>query len=363
MNKILIIEDKVDVRENIIELLEAEDFETYAAEDGYEGICLAQQRHPDLILCDVMMPQMDGYEVLNLLRQDPKTAIIPFVFLTAKAGKEDVRQGMVLGADDYLTKPFTRAELLEALHTRLAKKEVQQQHLEQQLVGLQQSISTGIPEKIFAPLAEVVQTAQRLVQDAPTIQPEDIRLLGCHVQKQAVFFQQAVQNYFLLTQLEFLARDTESLQKVKTAVTPYPGDLVSVVGMQKAKQYQRSQDSLVELKNTPIAMETSALKKVAAAILDYVLLASEPGTPIAMQTLDAAADYTCVIQSQVPSFPAEVMAQLQAGMSPERSLLEEIDPSLGLLVAQRILDLYGGKMTFAAIPGQLLAITISMPHA
>ncbi len=363
MNKVLIIEDKVDVRENIIALLEAEDFEAYAAENGCEGIHLAQQQHPDLILCDVMMPQMDGYEVLNLLRQDPETAIIPFVFLTAKAGKDDVRQGMVLGADDYLSKPFTRAELLEALHTRLAKKETQQQHLEQQLVGLQQAIAPGIPEKILAPLAEVVQTAQRLVQDAPTIQPEAIRLLGCHVQKQADFLQQAVQNYFLFTQLEFLARDTESLPKIKAAVTLCPGDLVLVEAMQKAKQCQRSKDILVELKNIPVAIEKSDLKKVVAGILDYVLHASESGAPITIQALETAADYTCEIQSQVPPFSAQVMAQLQGGVSPARQLLEEIDPSLELLVAQRMLDLYGGKMTFAAIPGQGLTMTISVPHA
>ncbi len=122
MTKILVIEDEYSVRENIIELLEAEDFETIGAANGQVGIKLALTEVPDLILCDLMMPELDGYGVLTNLRQEPITATIPFIFLTAKSTKTDFRQGMELGADDYLTKPFTRAELLSAIDGRLQKQ-------------------------------------------------------------------------------------------------------------------------------------------------------------------------------------------------------------------------------------------------
>ncbi|MEH2249130.1 EAL domain-containing response regulator [Nostoc sp.] len=121
MPKILIIEDEEAVRENILDLLEAEDFETLAAANGRIGVHLAISEVPDLILCDMMMPEIDGYGVLTALRQDPSTAIIPFIFLTAKSAKSDFRQGMDMGADDYITKPFTRAELLNAIMNRLEK--------------------------------------------------------------------------------------------------------------------------------------------------------------------------------------------------------------------------------------------------
>ncbi|MEH1944813.1 MAG: EAL domain-containing response regulator [Nostoc sp.] len=121
MPKILIIEDEEAVRENILDLLEAEDFETLAAANGRIGVHLAISEVPDLILCDMMMPEIDGYGVLTTLRQDPSTAIIPFIFLTAKSAKSDFRQGMDMGADDYITKPFTRAELLSAIMNRLEK--------------------------------------------------------------------------------------------------------------------------------------------------------------------------------------------------------------------------------------------------
>ncbi len=122
MTKILVIEDEESVRENILDLLEAENFETLAAANGKIGVDLAVSEVPDVILCDLMMPNIDGYEVLKLLNSQAITATIPFIFLTARTAKADVRQGMELGADDYLTKPFSRSELLNAIMSRLEKQ-------------------------------------------------------------------------------------------------------------------------------------------------------------------------------------------------------------------------------------------------
>ncbi|MEH2206004.1 MAG: EAL domain-containing response regulator [Nostoc sp.] len=134
MPKILIIEDEEAVRENILDLLEAEDFETIAAANGRIGVHLAISEAPDLILCDMMMPEIDGYGVLTALRQDPSTATIPFIFLTAKSAKSDFRQGMDMGADDYITKPFTRSELLSAIMNRLEKYATLKRYLSPQTV-------------------------------------------------------------------------------------------------------------------------------------------------------------------------------------------------------------------------------------
>ena len=123
MTKILVIEDELFVRENIVELLEAEDFEVFNTDNGILGILWAQDNIPDLVICDVMMPEMNGHEVLSTMRELPTISLIPFIFLTAMADKGDIRHGMELGADDYLTKPFTREELLNAINARLAKQE------------------------------------------------------------------------------------------------------------------------------------------------------------------------------------------------------------------------------------------------
>ena len=122
MTKILVIEDELFVRENIVELLEAEDFEVFSTENGILGILWAQANLPDLVICDVMMPEINGHEVLAEMRELPETTLTPFIFLTAMADKGDIRHGMELGADDYLTKPFTREELLNAIDSRLIKQ-------------------------------------------------------------------------------------------------------------------------------------------------------------------------------------------------------------------------------------------------
>ncbi len=121
--KILVIEDNSEVRENLEEILELSGYEVLLAEDGKVGVEIALNEQPDLILCDVMMPRLDGFGVLNILSKKSQTADIPFIFLTAKAEKSDFRRGMNLGADDYITKPFYKDELLSVLETRLEKAE------------------------------------------------------------------------------------------------------------------------------------------------------------------------------------------------------------------------------------------------
>jgi len=124
MNKrIVVIEDNQDVRENIAEILELSGYAVDTAENGVEGVRKIKEVYPDLIICDIMMPELDGYGVLHIMQRNPETASIPFIFLTAKSEKTDFRKGMNLGADDYITKPFEEVELMEAIEIRLKKNE------------------------------------------------------------------------------------------------------------------------------------------------------------------------------------------------------------------------------------------------
>lgn len=128
--KILVIEDHAVMRRNVVTILTMEGYPAISAPNGREGLALARSEMPDLILCDVLMPEMDGYELLRALREDPATAAIPFVFLTAKGDRTDQRAGMNLGADDYLTKPASRDELVATLDARFARKSQQRLNLD-----------------------------------------------------------------------------------------------------------------------------------------------------------------------------------------------------------------------------------------
>jgi DNA-binding NarL/FixJ family response regulator len=121
MKKILVIEDEPEMRRNLTTILRLEEFRPLDAENGRIGVEMAKREKPDLILCDVMMPEMDGYGVIAALRADADTVAIPFIFLTAKGEKPDIRAGMNLGADDYLTKPVAKPDLLAAIRSRLER--------------------------------------------------------------------------------------------------------------------------------------------------------------------------------------------------------------------------------------------------
>lgn len=165
MKKILVIEDNLQVRENICEILELAGYEAEGAENGKRGIESAVTNRPDLILCDVMMPELDGFGVLKILNQNSRTYDIPFIFLTARTEKEDIRKGMGLGADDYITKPFDDTELLEAIEMRLRKTEKLRNIKAKSQEGVNQFFSEARAENSLQELKEDREIRQFLAKD------------------------------------------------------------------------------------------------------------------------------------------------------------------------------------------------------
>lgn len=156
--KILVIEDNIDVRENLEELLQLSGYSVTTAENGKTGIAKALEVLPNIILCDIMMPEMDGYGVLRILSNNPSTMNIPFVFLTAKAEKDDFRKGMGLGADDYITKPFDDVQLLDTIEMRLKKSERIKNSFDNTIQGLQRFFDEAKGQKEFEKLSENRET-------------------------------------------------------------------------------------------------------------------------------------------------------------------------------------------------------------
>ena len=177
MKKILVIEDEASIRENILELLEAENFEGFGADNGLAGVKLAREILPDLILCDLMMPVIDGYSALTLLRAEPATASIPFIFLTALSDRTHLRTGMELGADDYLTKPCTPNELLRAIQTRLQKREAVQQHYMAEIKRASDQLNDLLYYDSLTQLPNRLSLAERFRQILNTCAPTDTNKL------------------------------------------------------------------------------------------------------------------------------------------------------------------------------------------
>jgi DNA-binding NarL/FixJ family response regulator len=158
MAKILIIEDEPEMRRNLLTILKLEKFTATGAENGRIGVEVARKEKPDLILCDVMMPELDGYGVLRALRDNPSTVATPFIFLTAKGEKPDIRAGMNLGADDYLIKPVGKADLLNAIGARLRRQEQQgQQEFKPNFSTFEPLLSLGLTPRVGEVLLWVAQ--------------------------------------------------------------------------------------------------------------------------------------------------------------------------------------------------------------
>jgi len=170
MKKILVIEDEPEMRRNLTTLLRYHDYQPIEAENGRVGLALAQREKPDLVLCDVMMPELDGHGVLQALQQHVELATIPFIFLTAKGEKDDVRNGMDLGADDYLTKPVANAELVRAIETRLRRFQQQMQR------EFKPDFSSAEPLQKFGLTARATETLLWLAQGKTN--PDIAAILG-----------------------------------------------------------------------------------------------------------------------------------------------------------------------------------------
>src|SRR5215217_8224123 len=168
---ILVIDDNTDIRENTSEILELAGYKTFTAENGKQGVEIAVKEKPAVIVCDIMMPELDGYGVLHLLRKNQETQNIPFIFLTAKTERSDFRKGMEMGADDYITKPFDDIELLNAVEVRLRKSQILEQNYTSSPSGLTQFLkdvkSTGLIDKLSEQYAvENYDRKQMLYQEA-----------------------------------------------------------------------------------------------------------------------------------------------------------------------------------------------------
>jgi two-component system, OmpR family, alkaline phosphatase synthesis response regulator PhoP len=222
MTTILVIEDEAVLRNNIIALLTAEGFESLGAENGDMGIQLAQEKSPSLIICDIMMPGIDGYAVLDRLQQNPQTALIPFIFLTAKSERSDIRQGIQLGADDYLTKPFDAEELFGAIAARLKKQDLLYQRfqdLSEELDRLSKVISAkddmleNFNQEMRRPLTNLRLAVEQLQQDSdPTKREQYLEILRAEFNREIMLLEQVSalqklltpENINLLTQFNML---------------------------------------------------------------------------------------------------------------------------------------------------------------
>lgn len=232
MKKILIIEDSEDIRSNTAEILELSNYEVIVAENGKIGVAKAVANKPDLIICDIMMPELDGYGVLHAIQKNESIKNTPFIFLTAKTERGDFRRGMEMGADDYLTKPFDGTELLNAINSRLKKMELLKTELSPDLGGVRQLLQVSGKKEL-----------QSLTED---------RNINRYKRKQAVFTEGNHPNslYFVLKGKVKAYKTNEDGKELVTDLYSV-GDFIGHIALLEKTSYK---DTAEALEDTELAV-------------------------------------------------------------------------------------------------------------
>ena len=360
MKKILVIEDELSLRQNLLDLLDAEDFDAVGADNGRIGIKLAQQTVPDLIICDVMMPELDGYEVVKTLRRNPATATIPFIFLTAKADKTDLRQGMELGADDYLTKPFTRGGVLGAIASRLEKQAAIHQQSQKKLDELRSSITMSLPHEMRTPLNGIMGFSQLLITEANILCPEEIQQMAENIYKSGDRLYRLIQNFLLYAELELMATAPDRVKRSRGDRTSFPSSVFQDLILEKAKKVNREGDLHLELHPCTIQIAETRLNKIVEELVDNAFKFSSVGTPVCVTNTSSNNTFALSVIDYGRGMTVEQITDLGAYRQFERKLYEQQGSGLGLVIAKRLTELHGGEFNIYSIPSKQTTVRVTL---
>lgn len=330
---ILVIEDSEDLRTDVIDMLKLEGYIAHGAPNGVIGVERAQELMPDLIVCDIMMPELDGYGVLQTLRADLETASIPFIFLTAKAEHIDQRHGMVLGANDYFTKPFDAEELLASITTQLKRRAEQLAQVQSRIDMLAISIATALPHELRTPLNTIIGFSELLQTEAQTLKPDQVAAWSNHIYKAGYRLYRLVENYLYYVRLQV------AIDKGTTKVIEEPlVDLRTTIELQAinhAQKYKRSEDLVMQIEDTPhFVLEDKDANKLIEELVDNAFKFSEPQTPVTVQGEVQGGDYVLTVTDEGRGMTREQVNKIGGFMQFERWLHEQQGMGLGLVVVK-----------------------------
>jgi two-component system sensor histidine kinase/response regulator len=341
MKKILVIEDEPDIRLHILTILQYEGFTPIGAKNGQIGLKLAKAHRPDLIICDILMPDLSGYGVLARLRSDPITANIPFIFLTAKATPEDFRQGMKLGADDYLTKPFRSNELLAAIQTRLKK----QAAVSKQMENLRLNLSALLPQDLWTPLKEITSFSEFLKDVDVLPERGEIAEIGKIIYANSSRLRRRVENYLIYADLMLSDYNPEKRQEWQEVENIDTKPFIRFFASYQAEKVHRSRDLMLELADARLRISPKILQKIVMELFNNAFKFSKSQTIVHAVTSVDGDQFFLKITDYGQGMTLEQIANLEASMHFKRYWYEYQGSGLGLIICCLLTQLHGGELT------------------
>jgi len=352
MRKVLVIDDTEDIRFIISETLNLFGFIVLTAEDGVSGVKMAQEQMPDLVICDINMPNLDGYGTLKAMRDHEATAGMPFIFLSGATEKSDMRRGMELGADDYLTKPFTHKELMAAVNARLEKQAETQRQSDKKLNELRGNITLALPHELRTPLNGIMGLAHLLIDDYANMPPEEVLESARFIYDSALRLNRLIENFLVYSQIELMASEAKTIDISSTVKPAAAQDIVAEVCRKLAARHLREGDLVLRLENASLLVPAENLAKIVEEIADNAFKFSEPGQPVLVSTQVADHTFHLSVIDKGRGMTVEQISRIGPHMQFERKTFEQQGAGLGLIIAKRLTELLGGQMMMECKPGQ-----------
>lgn len=365
MTHILVVEDEKRLLQDIVEMLEFSYYEVSRAANGEEAIQLLQSIQPDLILCDVMMPCVDGYEVLAAVRGSPRISATPFIFLTAKADRDELRHGMEQGADDYLTKPFTLAELLTAINVRLRRHAEISEQSERKVEHLKQQLARMVTHELRTPLVSINTVLQVISRQLHQHSPVELQEMVDTIDAGSRRLSHRVEQMVYLTQLE--AGLLSASQIAEKGVQAQMWDLLTAA-VNLARRFAYNAPAFVDIelhdrdREATVQCHPAALKQALAELISNAIKFSpENGRVSITQWVKDGYVWIAIVDQGAGIPEAQLRQALLSFQQIGREEREQQGIGIGLTLAQRIIDAHGGALDLRSTPGQGTKVIANIP--
>lgn len=364
---ILVVEDNERLLSNLLFTLTEKGFDAIGAENGRQALASVESKMPDLIISDIDMPGMNGYELLAQLRKSSDTLTVPVIFLTGRKTPEDVRVGMHYGADDYVTKPFNIKDLLKTIEARLARYDQQQQRLADHIKRAQQHLTAVLPHELRTPVSGILGASSLIRSELATLSKEEIGQLNDCVISSARRLARIVENFLLYSQVHTLLDNLKGKPLVEDNATTSVGAELHDTVMQIAESCYRASDTQLALEDATLAANQWHVEKALAEICLNAFSFSPSGSAVSIVSrIDGERrlyiiDVTDFGRGMTDEQIRLITEPASAFMQFDRQYFEQQGTGLGLTLARSIAALYGGFLHIASEYGAQTTVSICFP--
>ena len=357
MNTILVVEDDKEVRDTIVDLLEGAGYSPIPKYNGSEAELFLESNIPDLVISDVMMPKVDGYQLLEYFKKLPATAAVPFIFISAKSSLLDIRNGMLSGADDYITKPFRAKELLQSIETQLKKKE----KVDMEFEKISMTISSYMPHELLTPLISILGYPEIISDEFSKLSKSEIILMLQKIKSAGFRLHKTIRKYLRFTEIQSkLIAKKNSDDSVSTG-SSFPAVLIPFISRKIALEHERENDLILDIAEGEINIPEYDFEFIIEEMLTNAHKFSNQGTFILVAGKVTGSVYCINVKNCGRGIIKEQLVEILPFVQHDRNQYQHSGSRFGLVTIKMMMDYYGGELKLSNDAYDNTVFTVSLP--